>query len=59
MKIFNERLSLDRPSWTSDYKTGGLYAFYHLHCQKGIVKNRFIRTHGFRTIEDYKGSKEN
>lgn len=45
----NERVSLNRPAWTSEPPTGGLQAFRHLHIGKKdipIVRNYFDRTKG-------------
>lgn len=44
----NEGLSLLRPAWTQY----DLYAYRHVHTIKGVAKDHFVRTHGFRTAED-------
>ena len=43
------QLSLMRPAWTSE----NLNAYRNLYLQKQIVKDHFVRTRGFRTVEDY------
>jgi len=47
-QIGNEGLSLLRPAWTQY----DLHAYRHIHTVKGIVKDHFIVTRGFRTKED-------
>jgi len=53
-QIGNAGLSLLRPSWTQC----DLHAYRHLHTVKGRSKNHFIRTHGFRTMEDLRYAKK-
>jgi len=45
--------SADRPAWTSTPATGGLLAFNHKHIFGGILKDHYIKTHGFSTMGDY------
>ncbi len=46
----NESMSLNRPAWTSEWRTGLLQAFRHLHISRKdtpVVKNYFDKTRGF------------
>ncbi len=52
-QIGNAGLSLLRPSWIQY----DLHAYRHLHTVKGIVKDHFIVTRGFRTMEDLRYAK--
>ncbi len=49
----NPRLSLMRPAWTSE----DLYAYRHLHLRNRVLKDHFVATRGFRTMEDYNYAK--
>lgn len=52
-QIGNEGLSLLRPSWTQY----DLHAYRHLRLRDKIIKDHFIVTRGFRTIEDLRYAK--
>ena len=51
--IGNARLSLLRPGWTQY----DLNAYQHLHLRDKIVKDHFVKTEGFRTMEDLRYAK--
>ncbi|HDY88530.1 hypothetical protein LCGC14_0360350 [marine sediment metagenome] len=51
-QTFDEKLSLLRPAW----KQGSLSAFQDLDLRDRTIKNHFVKTHGFRTMEDYYNS---
>ena len=57
MTIGTERLSLDRPGWTSESKTGMFHAYKHLHTIRGVAENHFVKTRGFRTMQDLADAK--
>lgn len=37
--VLSEKASLDRPSWTSEQKTGNLEAYKHRHT---VIRGRFV-----------------
>ncbi len=51
-QTFDENLSLLRPAWKQD----SLSAFQDLDLRDRTIKNHFVKTHGFRTMEDYYNS---
>ncbi|HDY88783.1 MAG TPA: hypothetical protein ENH82_11820 [bacterium] len=51
-QTFDEKLLLLRPAW----RQNNLSAFRDLDLRDRTIKNHFVKTHGFRTMEDYYNS---
>lgn len=40
--LLNERVSMERPAWTSTPETGGFEAYRHRHIGSDVMKNYYV-----------------